>query len=272
MTDEELRLRVLELRGQGRTPKQIAQALGVRPAVVGSLVRSIAGGEAANHVEPAVTGCWVNPAWARGLAVDGPADWPDGAGGDDDESLAGLVAVLVAREHRYEKVALCGYLLDVYCMGVRDVFGPRAVPVREAPAFVERYFEGYPSAAVEAPIELGRHLVWGAVAYARGLGFEPDSRFAAAEAHLGALEGTPAITFGRSGRPAYRQRPGDDVAQVLRTLEAAAGEGGYDVIESDAHEERVASAHGARPGTRGGNAHSHGDAPVGGRMWRSRNR
>lgn len=271
MTDEELRLRVLELRGQGRTPKQIAQALGARPAVVASLVRSIAGGEASNHGEPTVTGCWVSPGWRKGLTVDGHPEWPDGAG-EEDESLAGLVAVLVARDHRYEKQALCGYLLDVYCMGVRDVFGPRAVPARETPAFVERYFEGYPAAAVEAPIELARHLVWGAVEYARGLGFEPDSRFAGAQAHLGPLDGAPAITFGRNGRPAYRQRPGDDGAAILRTLAGSAGADGYDLIEGDAHEERVATAHGARHGQRSGGAHSHGDAPVGSRMWRARNR
>jgi hypothetical protein len=271
MTDEELRLRVLELRGQGRTPKQIAQTLGVRPAVVASLVRSIAGGDAANHAEPALTGCWVSPGWRRGLTVDGHTDWPDGGGGAD-ESLAGLVAVLVAREHRYEKQALCGYLLDVYCMGVRDVFGPRAVPVRESQAFVERYFEGYPEAPLEAPIELARHLVWGAVEYARGLGFEPDSRFAAAQAHLGPLDGASAITFGRNGRPAYRPRSGDDGTAILRVLAAAVGADGYDVVEVDEHEQRAAAAHGAHHGHRGGGGHAHGEAPVGSRMWRSRNR
>src|SRR5262252_8030259 len=138
MSDEELRHRVAELRAKGRSPKEIAQALGVRPAAVAVLVRTIAGREAVATREPAVVGCWVSPGWRVGLGVAEHADWPDGTpsaeGGDDDAADPGLVAVLVAREHRYDKVAICGWMVDVYCMGVRDVLGPRAVPSRDLTA------------------------------------------------------------------------------------------------------------------------------------------
>jgi hypothetical protein len=275
MTDEELQQRVAELRAKGRSPKEIAQALGVRPAAVAALVRTIAGREAVVTHEPAIVGCWVSPGWRAGLGVPEHPDWP--AGDADDSSEAGdaevgLVAVLVAREHRYDKVAVCGWLVDVYCMGVRDVLGPRAVAGREVPAFVERYFDGFPGAAVEAPIELARHLVWGAVEYARGLGFEPAPAFEPSTGHLGALKGTSDITFGRDGRPTFVHRPQDDVASVVTRLEAAVGKDGFDVVESAARTARQGAARPARPGAQGGASRGPREAVPGSRQWRSRNR
>jgi len=274
MTDEELQRQVAELRAKGRSPKEIAQALGVRPAAVAALVRRMAGGASATAHEPAVVGCWVSPGWRTGLGVADHPDWPDGEAGESgDDDDAGLVAVLVVREHRYEKAAVCGWLLDVYSRGVRSVLGPRAVPALELPAFVERYFDGFPAAAVPAPIELARHLVWGAVEYARGLGFEPPPAFEASASHLGALEGSSAITFGKDGRPVYKARPGDDSASVLRTLEASAGAGNFDVVEVAGQEARQGAARPARSGPRSGAAAQRsGEAVPGSRRWRSRNR
>jgi hypothetical protein len=276
MTDEELRRQVAELRAKGRSPKEIAQALGVRPAAVATLVRAIAGQESAVSHEAAVVGCWVSPGWRTGLTVAEHGDWPAGDAPDDGEAgdgaEAGLVAALVAREHRYDKVAVCGWLVDVYCMGVRDVLGPRAIARRELPAFIERYFDGYPSPPVPAPVELGRHLVWGAVEYARGLGFEPAPDFEPSAGHLGALDGSSDITFGREGRPVFVERPQDDAASVVRTLEASVGAGNFDVVESATRAVRQGAARQARPGPRGGDARRSGEAVPGSRQWRSRNR
>jgi len=178
-------------------------------------------------------------------------DWPAGEAdesGEADDAEAGLVAVLVAREHRYDKVAVCGWLVDVYCMGVRDVLGPRAIAGREVPAFVERYFDGFPGAPVEAPIGLARQLVWGAVEYARGLGFEPAPDFEPSTGHLGALDGKSDITFGRNGRPTFVRRPQDDAASVLTRLEAAVGKDGFDVVENAAEQGALARAGFTREG------------------------
>ena len=52
MTDEDLKRRVAELRARGRSPKEIAQALSVRPATVAALVRTIAVGGAFTSMDP----------------------------------------------------------------------------------------------------------------------------------------------------------------------------------------------------------------------------
>jgi hypothetical protein len=275
MTDEQLQRRVADLRAKGRSPKEIAQALGMRPSAVAGLVRTIAGRQADGAHDPALVGCWVSPGWRAGLGVADHPDWPDGEAPAEDGDGGvepGLVAVLVAHEHRYDKVTVSGWLLDVYCMGVRDVYGPRAVAGRELPAFVEGYFEGFPAPPAAAPVELARELVWGAVEYARGLGFEPPPSFEASTAQLGALEGTGAITFGKDGRPVFVRRAQDDVASVVRTLEASVGEGNFDVVEGAARETREGPARQARPGARGGARPGRGEAVPGSRQWRSRNR
>jgi hypothetical protein len=103
--DERLE-RVRLLREQGRTPKQIARALGVRPAEAARLVRAAAVAAQAAAPEPALAGCWVSPGWSTGLTIAENSGWPlrdDPDGGSD-----GLISVLVARQHRYGKVSVCG--------------------------------------------------------------------------------------------------------------------------------------------------------------------
>lgn len=275
MIDEELKQRVLALRAQGRSPKEIAQALRVRPATVATLVRTIAGAEAGAAPEPAVVGCWVSPNWREGLTVDGHPDWPDGAdelAAEADTTAAGLVSLLVARRHRYDKVAICGYLVDVYCLGVKEVVGPRAVPQRGLPEYVERHFVRYPSPPLQAPIELAQHLAWGAIEYARGLGFAPAAGFDAAAGHLGPLTEPSAIRFGRNGRPCFVQGPSDDVAGILRTLEESVGKDGFDFLLAPADAPRRPVNTPTRRGHSTGGGRMSGDVVHEGRLWRTRNR
>jgi hypothetical protein len=86
----------------------------------------------------------------------------------------------VAREHKYGKVSVCGYLADVYCLGVKNATGPRIMDELGLRAFIQDYFSAYDGDPIEAPIELAREVVFGSVEYARGLGFEPHPDFAAA--------------------------------------------------------------------------------------------
>jgi hypothetical protein len=225
--DERLE-RVRALRERGQTPKQIARALGIRPAAAARLVRDAAIAAHAEAPEPAVAGCWISPGWSTGLAVDEHADWP--LQEDPDSGSEGLVAVLVAREHRYGKVSVCGYLADAYCLGVKNALGPEIMDDHGLRTFIRRFFDGYEGDPLEAPIELAREVVFGSIEYARKLGFEPHPDFAAAAGHLGSWTGPGAITFGKDGRPLYISGPYDDPGPVIRTLERTVGPGNFDFV------------------------------------------
>lgn len=228
MADERLR-QVRLLREQGYTPKQVARSLGIGSAEASRLVRAAAALAQAQPAEAALLGCWISPGWSTGLGVGEHPDWPlheDSTAGTD-----GLVAVLVARRHRYDKVSVCGYLADVYCLGVKNALGPEIMDElgpRGLSGFRRDFFSGYHGDPLEAPIDLAREVVFGSVAYARGLGFEPHPDFAAAEAHLGPWSGPSTITFGRHGRPFFISGPDDQPRAVLRTLERTAGVGNFE--------------------------------------------
>jgi hypothetical protein len=190
-------------------------------------VRAIAQQATAAEPEAAVVGCWVSPGWSTGLTVDGHEDWPDTS--PSREGTDGLAGVAVARRHRPHRVSVCGYLVDVYCLGVKDVIGPRIMNERDLPAFRHTFFAAFEKvqAPLDVPLEMARHLVWGAVDYARRLGFEPAPDFGPAAGHLGPWEETSAITFGRDGAPLYVQGPYDNPNTVFRTLSKSVGKDNF---------------------------------------------
>lgn len=228
--DDDLLARTRELRAAHRSPKEIARALGVRPSAVAPLMRVIALEEAVKEPESAVIGCWVSPNWCTGLTVHGHEDWP--ARNAADNGCGGLAGVLVARRHRPRRVSVCGYLVDVYCLGVKNALGPEIMNDRDLPGMVGKFFHAFERAGgpVEAPLELARHLVWGAVDYARELGFSPHADFQPASGHLGTWQETSDITFGRDGVPFYMSGPFDNPAAVVRTLTQSAGAGKFHFV------------------------------------------
>lgn len=229
MDREELIGSVRALRRQGRTPKQIARALHLPPAAVAPLVRAIAAEDQANGPQREITGCWVSPGWSDGLTVAGDPGWPDVPA---DPGASGLVSVVVARDEGRGRVSACGYLVDVYCLGVKDADGPRVMDARALSAFTRRFFSAHHAPPLEAPAGLARHLVFGAVDYARGLGFEPAPGFGKAAGHLGPWTGPSAIGFGRDGKPFYIQGPYDNAARIMRTLERSTGRDNYHFLVS----------------------------------------
>ena len=231
---------VRALRQQGRSPKEIARALAVPPAVVAPLVRLVAaehsetgGGSAREGSARAadLVGCWINRDWANGLTVRGQPDWP-GLPAGASNGCDGLATVVVAREAPGSKLAACTYLVDVFCLGVKDAFGPRAFPRRRLSEFLGQVYGSYADPPVAAPLDLARHVVFGAITHARGLGFEPHADFGPAAGHLGPWEPpeSSSIEFGRDGKPLYVQGPYDDYRQILRTLEQSVGADGFDYL------------------------------------------
>lgn len=227
MGEAELLDRIRELRGLGCSPKEVARALGVRPAAVSPLVRRLALESAGDEREPALVGCWVNEGWSEELGVKGHPEWPRGARSD---GCVGLATVVVAREDRGTKVSACSFLVDTHCLGVKATVGPRLMSRDKLVDFKRSAYGGYDARPLDAPLDLAQHLVFGAVEYASRLGFEPERDFGGCVGHLGSWCGPSAICFGRHGKPMYVSGPYDDVSQVIRTLERSVGRGNFDVL------------------------------------------
>lgn len=143
---------------------------------------------------------------------------------------AGLGHVLIARKGPLRQVGLALFLVDLACLGVKDVFAFLDGPDK-AQEMIER-FENERDLKPVAP-GLARGLVESVVAYARSLGFEPHADYRKAAMIWGDVE-TESIeghyTFGRDGKPFYANGPFEDRARqqhILRTLERTVGAGNF---------------------------------------------
>lgn len=222
MPDDELLERVRELRARGRSPKEIARALKVRPAIVTPLIQRLAAAEPPK--EAPLVGCWINQGWSSSVQFTGHPEWPDTETAETDGS--GMVIVVVARE-RGSSVRVCEFLVDTWCLGVKDAFGPKQVERRKLPSFCAETFRSYPGTPVAVPLVLVQQIVLGAVEYARGLGFEPHTDFAQAAGHLGEWDGVCDLEFGQDGMPMYIQGPHDDTLRIMHTLRQNVGDGNF---------------------------------------------
>lgn len=108
---------------------------------------------------------------SNGLGIDQrPADWADDTDLPPPEIVAGLVSIAVAREHNDTEVSVCGYLVDTYCLGVKNAVRPTMLDRRDLPDFIADFFQAYPSEPLPAPLDLAQDLVSGAVEDAESLG------------------------------------------------------------------------------------------------------
>jgi hypothetical protein len=225
MVDDNTIHHVRALRARGLSAKEIARTLALRPAIVADLVRTLAAERDAADPNGGLLECWINAGWSAGLTITGHPEWSDPSARD---GTGGLVSVLVARRRRHRRAATaCVYLLDVYCLGVKNTIGPDNMDDQALHRFAGHVFSGYDAPPIPAPIELARDLVLGSAQYAHALGFAPHPDFEHARAHLGPSTEPSAITFGRDGKPNYIQGPYDDPRHALRTLRRAVGRNGF---------------------------------------------
>jgi hypothetical protein len=128
------------------------------------------------------------------------------------------------------RVTACGYLVDVYCLGVKNTTGPHTMSSSALIEYTRRFFSAFGEAPRSVPLEVVQHLVHGAVAYARSFGFDPHQEFADTTPYLGVPPGPCPIRFGRDGQPFYICGPDDNPRAVITALEATAGPSNYHYI------------------------------------------
>ena len=215
--------RIRELRDAGRAPKEIARALKMPPSAVAPLIRSLAAAEGRTR-EDAVIGCWISPGWSSSVQAPERPDWP-GSAPSERTGHSGLVTVLVARDRGGSTAGVCFYLVDTWCLGLKDAAGPRSMDRRRLGGFIQQILSTWDEPAVQVPLELGRQIVYGAIGYARELGFEPHADFRRAAGYLGAWDGECELAFGRDGKPMYISGPYDDGERILRKLHRGLGDG-----------------------------------------------
>lgn len=153
----------------------------------------------------------------------------------------GLGSVWISRKLANGKVSVGVFLLDVFCLGVKNAMLWEYIPVHEY-KMMQMMNMGETLAHAE-PSHI-KKLVLEAEAYARSLGFKPHKGYETARAILEGIETENCkvqFTFGHKGRPFYIPGPEETPAKIKRIVEQlrkSCGEDGYDVMtENDMADE-----------------------------------
>lgn len=131
------------------------------------------------------------------------------------------------------RVALGAFLLDVFCLGVKNAFF--ATVTRDEYAKRVRSWSAAESLQPMDPACF-RKLVEGGVAYAHELGFDPNVDYAVAHQIFGDVQGTACPTrfeYGHEGKPFYISGPHETAAQartIVEHLQQRLGPGNFDYL------------------------------------------
>lgn len=227
---------IADLRARQVAPKQIARQLGLRPAEVSAFLKAQAEQAASNRLATGelnpVFECLVNKNCLPALTAP-PGELQEDSEADKAAAIdqgVGYAIVTVARQAGFNRLDVCTYLVDVWCLGVKDVSGHRIVDPTTYRDFVEFAYREFPDGTAEISLEMAQAIVLGGIDYAAKLGFQPHRDFADARSHLGTWGGEPVLNFGRNGKPFYMNGPYDDPLKVLKTLRETVGEGNFDYV------------------------------------------
>lgn len=224
---------ILNLRGRNLTSKQIARKLGLKVAEVTAVIKEQAqettlARAAAGELDP-IAECLVNTSSAEKFLGIGTTQQTDDE--DTDEELgSSLALVSVARQVAFNRITVCTYMVDLWCLGVKDTIGPRKLDQTEYKQLMDAVYRGFPDGTQNITLEQAQALVFSAVDYAAQLGFNPHPDFEQSRPHLGEWSGEPKIECGRNGKPFYMSGPYDNPLKILKTLREKVGEGNFDYL------------------------------------------
>lgn len=230
-TQEIIRLRALNL-----SPKQIARQLGLRPAEVNAWLRNQAQeaaltSRARGELAP-LEQCLINKKAAQKLLEPKPKGWfgRKQQKGPFVEGAEGLAEILVTRVEGNQYL-VASYLVDYWCLGVKDAFGPRKLNRQKYEDLVKKAYAPFKEGTRKIALEEAQAIIFGAVEYAAQLGLKPHRDFEAAKGHLGEqLENLPSIEFGREGKPYYVSGPHDNPERIINKLRETVGEDNFDYV------------------------------------------
>lgn len=168
-----------------------------------------------------------------GVRLHGAEKWPVvSAYVAEDIWEDGIGYLVIARQEGEARVVFASFLIDVYCLGVKDAFWKAGSPGDFKEMLKE--MDSSQSMVSISPACLVK-LVTGAAEYADSFGFRPHPDYRHAALLLKGIdpqECTNEFTFGHDGRPFYIQGPHESPAQVAAIMERIRQFGGHYLIQA----------------------------------------
>ncbi|MBF0231909.1 MAG: hypothetical protein HQK65_02580 [Desulfamplus sp.] len=147
------------------------------------------------------------------------------------KSSSGVGTVVISRKTRGHEILMAGFLLDVFCLGVKDAY-IRTMSEKEYQLQLEYISANEFMKKIDS--SCARKLIEGAEQYAENLGLHPHKDYHAAKKIFGDIkvEGcADSFTFGKNGRPFYATGPHDSERfrrNIINQLTKTCGADGFE--------------------------------------------
>ncbi len=148
-----------------------------------------------------------------------------------DWDVKGMAKIVVVRTHKNGNKTLGIFLIDLFCLGIKDTFYSFNIPA----STVENYFL-QDMELEKIDYDTVHNIIYGAADYASGLGIEPYADWKLTQYILEANNGAIPkilIEFGKNGKPCFMSGPHDDsnrINKILNILDRNVGTGNYNFM------------------------------------------
>lgn len=177
------------------------------------------------------------PAPDRRALLRDAAEWPlDDCLANEDWKQRGQAVVQFVRRSQDGRRAAVGFVVDLFCLGVREVHLVLPPPRRGAGlAAVHDMLDriAVPGTMRRMDPFLAAKVVRTGVAYARTLGFAPHPDYELAHTLVEGIDDSlcdEPVPCGRFGKPVVVPEPGLDLPRLVARLERRVGRGGFHLV------------------------------------------
>ena len=143
----------------------------------------------------------------------------------------GLARILLSRKQLNGNFVFGVYLVDTFCLGLKNTFCNANFPLSEYKGIKAQVFQDVEP--IDCPLSLAHQTIYGAIKYALRLGFKPHRDFDLSQRILEDetkyAEGL-GIEFGRNGQPFFVAGPDDNAELIIKKLEGRLGVGNFTFV------------------------------------------
>lgn len=137
----------------------------------------------------------------------------------------GMATILISRKQTDGKLAFGTFMVDTFCLGLKNTFCNANITLDEYEnTFKEKMYSL--TSYIECDIDLAHQIIYGAIDFAKELGFEPQRDFKLSRYILEEPSGKHSsahLEFGKDGKPFYIAGPDDNVDLIIRKLSERVG-------------------------------------------------
>ena len=143
----------------------------------------------------------------------------------------GLAQILLSRKQPNNKLIFGVYLVDIYCLGLKNTFCNTNISLEEYQRLKLAAFKE--TVIVPCSPEKVCKIIFGAIEYAKRIGFKPQEDFDLSQYVLEGLQNNDCdltLEFGKDGKPLYIAGPDDDFEAIIETLRKNVGKDNFHFI------------------------------------------